>query len=152
MPKLGGQNADYLEIALQGYRRGTRGHDTMQAQASTLSDQDIADVAAYFESFEGEAETGRTRASAQKIEAGRAKAATCVACHGARRRRGRAAVAELSRASTRRTCMVALEHYKDGSRVDLVMNPLIGAARRAKPRRARGVLRRAAASANSTEP
>ena len=83
VPKLGGQNADYLEIALQGYRRGTRGHETMQAQASSLSDQDIADVAAYFESIAGEAETGRTRASAQTIEAGRAKAATCVACHGA---------------------------------------------------------------------
>ena len=48
VPKLGGQNADYLEVALQGYRRGTRGHGTMQAQASSLSDQDIADVAAYF--------------------------------------------------------------------------------------------------------
>ena len=81
VPKLGGQNADYLEIALQGYRRGTRGHETMQAQASTLSDQDIADVAAYFESFEGDAEIGRTHASAAKIEAGRAKSATCAACH-----------------------------------------------------------------------
>ena len=28
VPKLGGQNADYIEIALQGYRRGTRGHPT----------------------------------------------------------------------------------------------------------------------------
>ena len=83
VPKLGGQNADYIEIALQGYRRGTRGHPTMQAQASSLSDQDIADVAAYFESFKGEAETGRSHASAAMVEAGRAKAATCTACHGA---------------------------------------------------------------------
>ena len=48
VPKLGGQNAEYITVALQGYRRGSRGHETMQAQASSLSDQDIADIAAYF--------------------------------------------------------------------------------------------------------
>jgi cytochrome c553 len=124
VPKLGGQNADYLEIALQGYRRGTRGHETMQAQASSLSDQDIADVAAYFESFAGDAETGRTRASAEKIEAGRAKAATCVACHGPE---GVAAASQWpTLAGQHETYLkVALEDYKDGGRVDLVMNPLI---------------------------
>jgi cytochrome c553 len=82
VPKLGGQNPDYIEVALLGYRRGTRGHETMQAQASTLSDQDIADIAAYFAERPGDAETGRSRASAGQVEAGRAKAATCVACHG----------------------------------------------------------------------
>ncbi len=125
VPKLGGQNADYLEIALQGYRRGTRGHDTMQAQASTLSDQDIADVAAYFESFEAEPETGRTHASAEEIEAGRTKAATCVACHGPE---GVAAAAQWpTLAGQHETYLIAaLGQYKDGSRVDLVMNPLIG--------------------------
>ena len=125
VPKLGGQNADYLEIALQGYRRGTRGHDTMQAQASTLSDQDIADVAAYFERFEAEAETGRTRASVARIEAGRTKAATCVACHGPE---GVAAAAQWpTLAGQHETYLIAaLGQYKDGSRVDLVMNPLIG--------------------------
>ena len=125
VPKLGGQNADYLEIALQGYRRGTRGHDTMQAQASTLSDQDIADVAAYFESFEAEPERGRTHASAAQIEAGRTKAATCVACHGPE---GVAAAAQWpTLAGQHETYLIAaLGQYKDGSRVDLVMNPLIG--------------------------
>jgi len=124
VPKLGGQNADYVEIALQGYRRGTRGHETMQAQASSLSDQDIADVAAYFAGFTGAAETGRTRASAQKIEAGRAKAATCVACHGPE---GVAAAPQWPNlAGQHETYLkVAIEHYKDGDRVDLVMNPLI---------------------------
>jgi len=124
VPKLGGQNADYIEVALQGYRRGTRSHETMQAQASTLSDQDIADVAAYFESFEGEAETGRTRASEAMIEAGRAKSATCAACHGTE---GVAAAAQWpSLAGQHETYLLAaLEQYKDGGRVDLVMNPLI---------------------------
>jgi cytochrome c553 len=124
VPKLGGQNADYLEIALQGYRRGTRGHETMQAQASSLSDQDIADVAAYFESFDGEAETGRTRASAEQIEAGREKAATCVACHGPE---GVAAAPQWpTLAGQHETYLLeALEQYKDGGRIDLVMNPLM---------------------------
>jgi cytochrome c553 len=124
VPRLGGQNADYIEVALQGYRRGTRGHETMQAQASTLSDQDIADVAAYFESFEGEAQTGRARASEEKIEAGRAKAATCVACHGPE---GVAAAPQWPNLAGQyeNYLQVALESYKNGDRIDLVMNPLM---------------------------
>jgi cytochrome c553 len=123
VPKLGGQHADYLEIALQGYRRGTRGHETMQAQASSLSDQDIADLAAYFESFDGKPETGRTRASKAQIEAGRAKAATCVACHGTE---GVAAAPQWPNlAGQHETYLLeALEQYKNGGRVDMVMNPL----------------------------
>jgi cytochrome c553 len=48
VPKLEGQNPQYLAAALHGYRDGDRAHLTMHAQASTLSDQDIADIAAYF--------------------------------------------------------------------------------------------------------
>jgi cytochrome c553 len=124
VPKLGGQNADYLEVALQGYRRGTRGHDTMQAQASSLSDQDIADVAVYFANFAGEAQRGRTTASAEQIEAGRAKAATCTACHGPE---GVAAAPQWPNLAGQHEnyLLQALGQYKDGSRVDLVMNPLV---------------------------
>ncbi len=48
VPKLGGQNAKYLENALQGYKKGDRHFQTMHAIASSLSDQDIADIAAYY--------------------------------------------------------------------------------------------------------
>lgn len=48
VPKLGGQPAAYLETALKAYKSGERTHPTMHAQAESLSDQDIADVAAYF--------------------------------------------------------------------------------------------------------
>lgn len=51
VPKLGGQNQEYLIAALKAYREGTRLHATMQAQAATLSDQDILDVTAYFVSI-----------------------------------------------------------------------------------------------------
>ena len=47
-PKLGGQYADYLGHALSGYRNGTRDHALMSAQAKSLTDQQIADLAAYF--------------------------------------------------------------------------------------------------------
>jgi cytochrome c553 len=47
VPKLGGQNAQYIEDALKEYKSGARNHPTMHAQASSLSDQDIADIAAY---------------------------------------------------------------------------------------------------------
>jgi len=47
-PKLGGQYGDYLAHALQAYRSGDRQHPLMSPQATNLSDQDIADLAAYF--------------------------------------------------------------------------------------------------------
>ncbi len=48
VPKLGGQHAQYLAAALAAYKNGQRSHATMQAQVSNLSDQDMADIAAYF--------------------------------------------------------------------------------------------------------
>lgn len=47
VPKLGGQHPAYIVAALQAYKKGDRPHPTMHAQASTLSDQDMADIAAY---------------------------------------------------------------------------------------------------------
>lgn len=47
VPKLGGQPAAYLEAALKAYRSGERPHGTMHAQAASMSDQDVADVAAF---------------------------------------------------------------------------------------------------------
>ena len=47
-PKLGGQYADYLAHALQEYRSGDRDNALMASQARALSDQQIADLAAYF--------------------------------------------------------------------------------------------------------
>ena len=47
VPRIGGQSALYLSNALHEYRKGTRRHPTMQAQATSFSDQDIADIAAF---------------------------------------------------------------------------------------------------------
>jgi cytochrome c553 len=48
VPRLGGQNAKYIENALHEYKKGDRKFPTMRAIASSLSDQDIADIAAYY--------------------------------------------------------------------------------------------------------
>ena len=47
VPRIGGQSAVYLTNALTEYKKGARKHPTMQAQAQSFSDQDIADIAAY---------------------------------------------------------------------------------------------------------
>lgn len=51
VPKIGGQTYGYLVSALKAYRAGERNHATMEAQANTLTDQDIRDIAAYFVSL-----------------------------------------------------------------------------------------------------
>ncbi|MEP7242984.1 MAG: cytochrome c [Gammaproteobacteria bacterium] len=75
VPKLEGQHPEYIVIALTAYRAGERSHLTMHSQASTLSDQDMLDIAAYFSGKPlktGNAPVGKTPDSAQ----------VCVACHG----------------------------------------------------------------------
>lgn len=47
VPKIAGQHFEYLVTALNDYRSGARKHPTMQVQGEALSDQDIADIAAY---------------------------------------------------------------------------------------------------------
>lgn len=51
VPKIAGQNEQYIISALQGYRSGDRKHPTMDAQAGSLSDTDIQDIAAYLSSL-----------------------------------------------------------------------------------------------------
>ena len=53
VPRVAGQHEAYLVAALVAYRAKTRPHETMQANAGNLTDQDIADIAAYFASKGG---------------------------------------------------------------------------------------------------
>jgi len=48
VPKLGGQNPNYIVAALKEYKSGERAHATMQAIAAGLTEQDMADLAAYY--------------------------------------------------------------------------------------------------------
>jgi cytochrome c553 len=47
-PKIGNQHPEYIVSALQAYRSGERSHPTMRAIASSLSDQAMADLAAFY--------------------------------------------------------------------------------------------------------
>lgn len=77
VPMLGGQTAEYLVLALQGYRAGERTHPTMKGQAMSLSDQEIEDVSAYLASAGGDL-VPADGSDAPAFE----PAAACVACHG----------------------------------------------------------------------
>ena len=48
VPKIGGQHAKYIAAALHEYKNGDRSHPSMRAIAGSLSDQDIANLAAYY--------------------------------------------------------------------------------------------------------
>ena len=50
VPKIGGQHAAYIVKALQEYKSGNRSHPSMRAIAASLSDKDMADLAAYYSS------------------------------------------------------------------------------------------------------
>jgi cytochrome c553 len=76
VPKLRHQNGAYLIAALQEYREGSRPHATMHAQAASLSDQDIEDIAAYLQGADAVKPAAAVSAKAPK------QVAACVGCHG----------------------------------------------------------------------
>ncbi len=124
VPKLGGQNRDYITIALQDYRRKSRGYPTMQAQAAALSDQDIADIAAYFASVKGVPHTGISDASEAEIAAGQKKITACAACHGKDGHSTAGKYPNLAGQHASYLRQVMLE-YKSGDRKDIIMGPMV---------------------------
>ena len=54
VPNIGGESADYLVRQLQNFRSGERKHEQMSIIAASLSDEDIADVAAWYSSIQFE--------------------------------------------------------------------------------------------------
>lgn len=116
VPKLGGQKAGYLEIALKAYRDGTRKHPTMVAQATSLTDQDIADVAAYLASIGGD-----TVAAGGTAGATFDKATACATCHGQSGISVNAAWPTLA-GQHQDYLLNALGQYRDGTRGDPIMS------------------------------
>ncbi len=116
VPKLGGQKAGYLEIALKGYRDGTRKHPTMVAQATSLTDQEIQDVSAYLASIGGDTvAAGGTQGTSFD------KAAACTACHGQNGISVNAAWPTLA-GQHEDYLFNALNQYRDGTRKDPIMS------------------------------
>ena len=124
VPKLGGQNGDYIEVALQGYRAGTRDHMTMQAQAASLSDQDIADLAAHFSGLSHQPATGISNADADEIQLGQEKSMTCQACHGTDGKSQSSQWPNLG-GQHKSYLLEALRQYQRADRTDAVMGPLV---------------------------
>ncbi len=84
VPKISGQNAKYIYLVLEGYKKGDRKHPSMRGIAVSLTEQDIADVAAYYEqSGQGQgapvlaAPAAPSAQVAQLLQKG-----ACVSCHG----------------------------------------------------------------------
>ena len=83
VPKIAGQNAKYIVAALNGYKSGDRKHPSMRGVAGSLSDQDMADVAAYYEGLGKEANAPKVPEAAEAPPpALKDKVAACEACHG----------------------------------------------------------------------
>ncbi|MGD2083882.1 MAG: c-type cytochrome [Chromatiales bacterium] len=86
-PKVAGQHASYLVKQLQAFKSGARENPLMSAQAQNLSEQDMADLAAYFssqEQTEGTAAADKV-ALGEKIYRGgnpETGVAACIGCHG----------------------------------------------------------------------
>jgi cytochrome c553 len=116
VPKLGGQKAGYLEIALKSYRDGTRKHPTMAAQSTSLTDREIEDVSAYLASIGGD-----TVAAGGTPGASFDKAAACTACHGQSGISVNAAWPTLA-GQHQDYLLNALKQYRDGTRGDPVMS------------------------------
>ena len=83
VPMISGQGAKYIASALQAYRKGDRKHPTMRGVAGSLSDGDIADLAAFY------AQHGGAKPVADAVPAPSAEVAAlltkgaCASCHGA---------------------------------------------------------------------
>lgn len=84
VPKISGQSAKYIVSALNAYKKGERKHPTMRSIAEPMSDQDMADVAAYYAvhgKVEGETLPPKAAEASTKV-AELIKKGACVSCHG----------------------------------------------------------------------
>lgn len=84
VPMISGQGAKYIVAALNEYKKGDRKHPTMRAIADSLSDQDIADLAAHY-SADGAPTVAATRTAPEPSAEVKAllNKANCASCHGA---------------------------------------------------------------------
>jgi cytochrome c553 len=87
VPKIAGQTAPYIAAALNAYRKGERKHPTMRAVATTLTDQDIADVSAFYEQLGKQGNGQQAPAQPQREPSPQVAKllaqANCASCHGA---------------------------------------------------------------------
>lgn len=86
-PSIAGQHPGYIASSLHDFKKGTRSNVLMTAQAMPLSDQDIADLAAYYASQKEVKRTANPKLArlGEKLYRGgdkEQKVSACIACHG----------------------------------------------------------------------
>ena len=83
VPMISGQGAKYIVSALTAYKKGERKHPTMRGIAGPLSDQDMADIAAYYEAHGKNREPTAARGSEPSAKALElVQKGACLSCHG----------------------------------------------------------------------
>jgi cytochrome c553 len=85
VPMISGQGAKYIISALSAYKKGDRKHPTMRGIADSLSDQDMADVAAYYSTLgvvEGATLPAKPTVQPSAQVAALLTKGACVSCHG----------------------------------------------------------------------
>lgn len=84
VPMISGQGAKYIVSALSAYKKGDRRHPSMRGVADNLTDQDMADIGAYYEAHgkvEGAPALEKAAEGSARVTALVQKGA-CVSCHG----------------------------------------------------------------------
>jgi cytochrome c553 len=84
VPKISGQSEKYISTVLNAYKKGERKHPTMRGIATSLTDQDMADIAAYYANHgkvEGAVLPAKATEPNDKVAPLLAKGA-CASCHG----------------------------------------------------------------------
>jgi cytochrome c553 len=82
VPMISGQGAKYITSALTAYKKGERKHPTMRAIAGSLTDQDMADLAAFYSGNAGASAAPDTAAAAPADVAKLLEKGNCTSCHG----------------------------------------------------------------------
>ncbi|MDB5732311.1 MAG: cytochrome c4 [Variovorax sp.] len=82
VPKISGQGAEYLISALTAYKKGERKHPTMHSIAESLTDQDMADVAAYYAAQGLKDGAAKTLSQPDAKVGALLQKGACVSCHG----------------------------------------------------------------------
>ncbi|MBT8068547.1 MAG: cytochrome c4 [Gammaproteobacteria bacterium] len=122
-PNLAGQNAPYIQAQLMAFKNGVRNNALMSSQAMMLSDEDMADLAVYYESLPGAVQSVADEKLLVRGEAlyrGGDKEkgiAACLACHGPTGRGNPAAKYPALNGQHAAYTALQLNAYADGSRV-----------------------------------
>lgn len=82
VPMISGQNAKYIVASLNAYKKGERKHPSMRGIADSLNDQDMADLAAYYETHGAGAASTKTAPAPSAKVAELLKKGACASCHG----------------------------------------------------------------------